>query len=150
MYILKIFKFIIHNISCKCQWDFYGHSFSDKSKKVLETVHPYLQLICYEAIKIIDFTPLEGLRNEEKQNNYFHAGKSKLKYPQSRHNKSILLKLDKFSDAIDLVPYPIDWDNKERFQHLSGIIKGIALSKGIQIEWGGDWNKKDLPHFQFK
>ena len=59
--------------------------------------------------------------------------------------------------AVDVCPYPIDWNNKERFYHFAGYVKGIADSMGIKIRWGGDWDGDtvfddqsfhDLPHFE--
>jgi peptidoglycan L-alanyl-D-glutamate endopeptidase CwlK len=103
-----------------------------------------------EAIKFIDFTILEGHRGKDLQNLYYEQGKSKLKYPQSKHNKYPSL-------AVDIAPYPINWNDRERFVYLAGIIKGIASSLGHNIRWGGDWNQNnnlkdqsffDLPHFE--
>jgi hypothetical protein len=93
---------------------------------------------------------LEGYRGEQSQNKAFTEGRSKLKFPNSKHNSLP-------SNAIDIAPFPIDWKNRERFCYLAGIVKGIAHSKGIKIRWGGDWDNDgettdnkfdDLPHFE--
>jgi len=82
----------------------------------------------------------------------FEEGKSKLKYPEGNHNK-------KPSTAIDVVPYPIDWEDRERMTYFAGYVKGIAMMLGIPIRWGGDWNSNnelkdnnfdDLPHFELR
>jgi peptidoglycan L-alanyl-D-glutamate endopeptidase CwlK len=58
--------------------------------------------------------------------------------------------------AADVVPYPIDWRNLERFHELAGVVKAVAFTlkdAGLiesDIEWGGDWTWKDLPHYQVK
>jgi len=44
------------------------------------------------------------------------------------------------SVAVDIAPYPIDWNNIERFAQLGGIIKGIAHTKGVKIRCGFDWD----------
>jgi len=80
----------------------------------LSTVHTDLQDVFLEVIKHIDCTILCGHRDEEEQNNAFHEGKSKLKYPQSDHNKAPSL-------ALDGAPYPIDWRNTKRFYYFAGI-----------------------------
>ncbi len=125
-------------------------NFSKKSLDKLNTCDSALQEICLEAIKIYDFTVLCGNRTEEEQNQLFAEGKSQLKYPQSKHNSSP-------SQAVDIAPYPIDWEDTGRFKLLAGIIFGIAHSKGIKIRWGGDWDSdwnmseerfRDLPHFE--
>ena len=38
-------------------------------------------------------------------------------------------------------PYhPIDWNDRERFTYMGGMIRGIALKLGYPIRWGGDWD----------
>jgi hypothetical protein len=58
-----------------------------------------------------------------------------------------------------VVPYPIDWDDRERFHLFSGFVLGIARSMGIKLRWGGDWNMNfevddnnfdDFPHFELR
>lgn len=125
-------------------------SFSKSSKKQLETCHPILQEILNEVIKYVDFKILEGHRTEELQNLYYEQGKSKLKFPNSKHNKLPSL-------AVDIAPWPIDWNDKTRFYFLAGVVKGIASAKGYKIRHGGDWDSDndfkdqtffDLPHFE--
>jgi len=125
--------------------------FGSRSSTNLATCRSELQEIANEAIKYIDFTVIEGHRNREKQDEAYHAKRSQLKFPQSKHNTLP-------SDAFDLAPYPIDWNDTRRFIFLAGIIKGIAWSMGFDIRWGGDWDGdgdfsdqtfNDLPHFEF-
>lgn len=124
--------------------------FSKLSLCELATVDRRLYDICSDAIKVMDFTVLCGQRNKENQDKDFADGKSKLRYPDSKHNKNP-------SQAVDLAPYPVDWSDTSRFILLAGIIKGIAFTKGISIRWGGDWNGnniikddnfRDLGHFE--
>ena len=81
----------------------------------------------------------------------FDEGKTKLKYPKGRHSNP--------SRAVDVVPYPIDWNDRERFHLFAGFVLGIAQSMGIKLRWGGDWNMNfevddnqfdDFPHFELK
>ena len=106
--------------------------FSKTSLKRLETCHPDLQLICHEAIKVYDFSVLCGFRDALEQENAFLDGHSQLRWPDSKHNKQP-------SMAIDIIPYPLDFEDKERLCQLAGIIKGIAHEKNIPIKWGGDF-----------
>lgn len=101
-------------------------------------------------IKYYDCSVICGYRNLEKQTEAYHAGKSKVFYPNSKHNKQP-------SHAVDVVPYPIDWNDMKRFYHFAGYVKGIADSLGIKIRCGADWdsdndfkdqNFHDLPHFE--
>lgn len=125
------------------------YRFGKRSKTQLGTCDRDLQEILNEAIKLVDFTVLEGHRNKELQNKYFDLGKSKLKYPQGKHNTYPSL-------AADVAPYPINWKNSKRFIALVYVIKGIAFQMGIKIRLGADWNGdnifnesfQDLPHIE--
>ncbi len=61
------------------------------------------------------------------------------------------------SKAVDAVSYPIDWEDRDQAYYFAGIVKGIAIMMGINIRWGGDFNRngqvgdesfKDLYHFE--
>ena len=126
------------------------YKYGTRSTKNLSEAHPELQRLFNEVIKHYDCSIIEGYRGEEEQNRAYYAGKSGLKFPSSKHNK-------KPSLAVDVVPYPIDWRDKDRFYYFGGLVKGIASQLGIKIRWGGDWdgdNKfkdqsfHDLPHFE--
>lgn len=123
--------------------------FGAASLEKLKTVHPDLQLVLLESIKVVDFTILEGFRNKELQNLYFEQGKSKLRWPYGKHNKTP-------SEAVDVAPYPIDWQDERRFIRLLSFIQGVGAGKGIKIRIGGDWNSDfifnedfhDWPHLE--
>jgi len=126
--------------------------FGRASKKRLKTCDEDLVFLFEEVVKYFDCTVLEGHRGKRLQNKYFKEGKSKLKFPDGNHNK-------KPSTAIDVVPYPIDWEDRERMTYFAGYVKGIAMMLGIPIRWGGDWNSNndlkdnnfdDLPHFELR
>ena len=105
-------------------------------------VYPAWVEIINKSIDLVDFEVICGHRNEKDQNQAYEDGKSKLKYPNSKHN--IIPSL-----AVDLAPRPIDWSNKEAFCHLAGIITATAHSLGYTVKWGGDWHTfKDYPHFE--
>ncbi len=124
--------------------------FSKKSKGKLETCHKDLQKVFNEVIKHVDCTIIEGHRGEERQNRLYDEGNTKVRYPDGRHNCNP-------SNAVDVVPYPIDWDDRERFHLFAGFVLGISKSLGINIRWGGDWNRNfevddnqfdDFPHYE--
>jgi len=124
--------------------------FGKKSLERIKGLHPDLQAILNQAINITDFTVLEGYRPKEVQDEYYRNGLSKLKWPESKHNKNPAL-------AVDIAPYPVDWRDKARFHFLAGVIKAIAHKHGRKIRWGGDWDSDgdckdqtfdDLPHFE--
>lgn len=123
---------------------------SEKSKERLEQCHPDLQKLFNKVIENYDCTIICGHRSAEDQEEAFRTGKSKVHFPESKHNKYPSL-------AADVVPYPIDWNDLTRFYHFGGYVKAMAESIGIKIRWGGDWdgdfdfkdqNFHDLPHFE--
>lgn len=126
------------------------YSYSSRSKQKLSETHRLLQEVFNEVIKHFDNTILVGHRNNVQQTFAYNEGRSKLKWPNSRHNSIP-------STAIDVAPYPINWEDRERFTYFAGYVKGIATSKGINLRWGGDWNSDtevtdnsfdDLVHFE--
>ena len=126
--------------------------FGSRSRSKLETCHEDLQKVFNEVIKHFDCTILEGTRPKELQDEYYRTGKSKVKYPNSKHNSSP-------SRAVDVAPYPIKWQDTDRFYFFAGYVKGIASQMGIELRWGGDWDSDtevgdqtfmDLPHFELR
>lgn len=126
------------------------YKFSSKSKAQLLTCHPELQRLFREVIKGYDCTIIQGHRGKEEQDEYFRTGKSKLEWPLSKHNKNPSL-------GVDVAPYPIDWNDLNRFYHFGGYVKGVADQLDINIRWGGDWDGdndlndqtfNDLVHFE--
>ncbi len=123
--------------------------FGKTSLEKLATCHPDLQKLFGEVIKHYDCTIIEGHRSDEDQLKAFNAGKSKIK-SGGNHNQTPSL-------AVDVVPWPVDWNDKNRFYHFAGRVQGIAQMLNIKIRWGGDWdsdndlkdqNFYDLPHFE--
>lgn len=124
--------------------------FSVRSQMELATCDADLQDLFDEVILHVDCAILEGEREEAAQNEAFRTGRSTKKYPMGKHNK-------RPSQAVDAAPYPIDWKNTKRFYYFAGIVKGIAIKRGLKIRWGGDWdsdydlddqNLFDLVHFE--
>lgn len=131
-------------------------TYSKISYQKLKTAHPDLQLIFNTVIQYIDNTILVGHRGEEEQTQAVAEGKSKLTFPNSKHNSTP-------SMAVDAAPYPIDWNDISRFYYFAGFVKAIAevlLSEkkiSHKVRWGGDWDSdndfkdnkfNDLVHFE--
>ena len=127
-------------------------AFSSRSRSRLETCHPDLVKLFREVIKHWDCTVLEGHRSIEDQQEAFRTGRSKIDgvNKKGKHNHDPSL-------AVDVAPYPVDWDDLERFRAFGGYVLGTADQMGISIRWGGDWDSDrdfkdhsfvDLPHFE--
>lgn len=127
-----------------------SYKFGKRSLKNLSEADPKLQALFHEVIKVVDCSIIEGHRSKREQDKAYHAGKSKLKWPESKHNQEPSL-------AVDVVPYPVDWNDKARFYQMVGIIKAKAHSLDIKIRCGADWDSDndfndqtfhDLPHIE--
>lgn len=118
--------------------------FSKRSESRLETIHPDLQTILRTVIQDYDFSILCGYRGEREQNHLFNTGKSLLRFPKSNHNT-------KPSRAVDVAPYPIDWEDLNRFHELAGRILEVANLLNIGLTWGGHWKTfPDYSHFELE
>ena len=126
--------------------------FGRKSKERLSTCESNLQKVFNEVIKHVDCSVLEGHREKDRQNKLFKEGKTKVKYPDGRHNRQP-------SSAVDVTPYPVDWKDRERQTLFAGFVIGVASQMGIKLRWGGDWDQDfqvvdnrfdDFPHFELK
>ena len=124
--------------------------FGKSSKKRLSTCDDRLQKVFNEVIKHVDCSVLEGHREKDRQNKLFKEGKTKVKYPDGRHNRQP-------SSAVDVTPYPVDWKDRERQTLFAGFVIGVASQMGINLRWGGDWDQDfqvvdnrfdDFPHFE--
>ena len=124
--------------------------FSNISKVRLATCHPDIQKVMNEVIKYFDCTILEGHRGSEAQNKAYNEGRSTVIFPNGKHNKIP-------SEAVDVMPCPIDWKDINRLCYFAGFVVAIGLLMGVKIRWGKDWDRdtdlndqtfKDGPHFE--
>lgn len=107
---------------------------SKASQDKLASVKPELQKVIYKAFETMPFDVmvLEGIRTKERQEELFYKKPPATKTLNSKHLTG---------DAIDLAPYPIDWNDKERFNIMAKHVLAAAKALGIKVRWGGDWNQ---------
>ena len=126
--------------------------FSKRSKSRLSTCDERLQEVFNEVIKHVDCSILEGHSSKERQNKLYDEGRTKVMYPNGRHNSNP-------SKACDVTPYPVDWKDRERQTLCAGFVIGVARSMGYNVRWGGDWDMDfqvmdnrfdDFPHFEIR
>ena len=132
--------------------------FGKQSLDRLATCDERIQKVMNEAIKHIDIVILYGYRTPAEQFELFKQGRTLVggvwkvtgktatqldgKTKMSNHNSNP-------SKAIDIAPYPIDWNNIQRFLDMAKVVKEAAKTVGVEITYGGDWKKfPDFPHFQ--
>jgi peptidoglycan L-alanyl-D-glutamate endopeptidase CwlK len=112
-----------------------------RSRRRLFGVHPDLVRVVERAIELtpVDFTVLEGVRSEARQEKLVAAGASKTM--KSRHLTG---------HAVDLGAYVdnrVDW-SWPLYHQIAEAMKSAAIELGIPLKWGGDWETfKDGPHF---
>ena len=117
-----------------------AYRLSNRSLQSLSGVHPDLVAVVKLAITITeqDFTVIEGIRNINRQRELYKAGKSTTM--NSRHITG---------HAVDMVPWPVDWEDIERFEIMAEAMKLAAKELDIPVVWGGDWKSfYDAPHFE--
>ena len=124
------------------------YKFGKRSRNRLKGVDSRLVNVLNELIKIMDVTVIEGLRSAERQEELLAKGATKVKYSKHMEGK-----------AVDIAPYPIDWNDSERFHYMGGMVRGIAKALNLDIRWGGDWDSDgeikdnkfdDLVHIEIK
>jgi peptidoglycan L-alanyl-D-glutamate endopeptidase CwlK len=129
--------------------------YGKRSKNNLAECNIDIQRVFNEVIKHYDCSILCGHRTREDQNRAYPKY-TKLKYPDSKHNKQPSL-------AVDAVPYPIDWNDTKRMINFAGYVLGISAIMKARgeikhgLRWGGDWDRdtelsdnkfQDYPHFE--
>lgn len=137
-------------------------SYSARSREVLDTCHLDLVRLFKRVLERYDHKILRGIRTLEEQLEYRRIGWSKTL--NSRHLpgggiwKGEVIDPDGLSFAVDLEPYPKPKRN-EQYYHFGGFVLATAREMGIDIRWGGDWDRDndlfdqtffDLVHFELK
>lgn len=147
-----------------------------RSKAKLEGVHPKLVKVVELAITLTkqDFMVLEGARSQNRQWELYAQGRtigemravgapmSVLAQPampkvtwvtKSNH----MPKPDGFGHAVDLVPYPVDWNDLDKFTAIKNAMFEAARRLDTKLRWGADWDcdgkprekgETDNPHFE--
>ncbi len=116
--------------------------FSSTSLERLRTCDPRLQALFLEVIKHRDCTILEGHRPKERQDRAVAEGRSKTPWPRSKHNSSP-------AQAVDVMPWPLDWSDKNRLIEFAGFVQGVASQMSVSVRWGGHFKTFfDGPHWE--
>ena len=155
--------------------------FSKQSQRRLDSCHSDLIRLFTLVVRYFDCKVLEGHRGKEKQNKYYAEGKSRVQWSDGSHNSypsdatDVVpypvrwpnydkiarvfddLGLSKGVKASLRLMVRTFAKNLARFYFFGGFVLGLAVSLGIKIRWGGDWdsdreildqNFDDLPHFE--
>ena len=101
----------------------------------LQTLHPDLSRLIRKVAENWDLIILETDRTPERQAALVAQGKSQKL--ASKH----LIQPDGYAHAADLLPLPADWNEARRWYYFGGDVTATARSMGIEVTWGGDWNR---------
>ena len=150
--------------------------FSTKSMTQLASCVRDIQTIFMEVVKFMDISIIEGNRTAERQHHHWCKGRELRREglnPEERDawvikdSNKVVTHKDGYqqksrhqqqpSVAIDVVPYPTMWADKNKLIELRGVVKFVQtklLADGkieTTLDNGGDlWNGFDLPHYQLK
>lgn len=121
--------------------------FSKSSAAKLATCHPDLQKIFNDIIKTRDCTIICGARTLEEQQAAFKGGFSKLDGINKKSKHQISAE-EPLALAVDVLPYPINWNDSHGHADFARAVKATAEHYKIKIVWGGDWKMRDNPHYE--
>jgi peptidoglycan L-alanyl-D-glutamate endopeptidase CwlK len=124
-------------------------------------VHKDPRRVFEEVIKEIDCSVISGLRTTQEQQLLYAQGRTMpgkiITNCDGIKKKSNHQSDTGISDAVDVVPWPIEWEDIKRFYHYIGFVRGVAWQLGIELISGSDWNSDyvlndqdfyDLPHYE--
>ena len=150
-----------------------SYKLSERSLGRLQGVHPNLVKVVKRAIEISkqDFMVLEGVRTKKQCMVNYGKGRTiaqcvakgvPAQYANPRAAKVTWLN-DPFASkhvsgkAVDLVPYPVDWNDLKKFDAIAQAMLQAAKELGVPVRWGADWDgdgkprergESDSPHFE--
>ena len=132
-----------------------GFKLGKTSLARLQGVDETLVNVVKRAIEIseVDFTVLEGVRTLDRQRELYAQGRTApgkivTWTMKSRHIEG---------KAVDLVPYPLDWNDLEKFSKIKDAMFQAARELDVNLRWGADWDgdgkyrekgEYDSPHFE--
>ncbi len=128
-----------------------SHDYGTASRAKLDMAHDEIVLVMTEALKMtppaIDITIVWTYRNKTQQNGIDPRFTTK-RWPESYHNAEDD-DGEPCSDACDWAPYitlrsgkkGIPWTDVKMFSYVAGIIQAAAHKLGIEITWGGDFDR---------
>jgi len=152
-----------------------GYLLGKRSISNLAGVHPALVMVVKRAIEITgqDFLVLEGVRPKARQHELFGKGRTVAQLMAAgvdasnarpglakvtwTLNSNHFKQLDGFGHAVDLVPWPVDWNTPRKFDAIADAMQDAARDLGVTIRSGMDWDRdgkrrergeSDSPHFE--
>ena len=126
-----------------------------KSMSRLDGVDIRMVAVVKRAIQLseVDFSVLEGLRSKSRQAELYAQGRT----APGKIVTWTMTSKHVVGTAVDLVPYPLDWNDLKKFDAIAKAMFAAAKELNVNIRWGADWNQNgkvrekgetDSPHFE--
>ena len=149
-----------------------------RSLRMLQDVHPQLVRVVKRAIQISpqDFMVIEGVRSRDQCWSNWGKGHTveqclaagvpvvyakpqaaKVTWLRDPLNSRHCIQPDGYGHAVDLAPYPLDWNDPRKFDAIAAAMRQAAGELGVTVRWGADWDndgkprergESDSPHFE--
>lgn len=117
------------------------YNWSKRSREVLVTLTPDLIYLMNKLADVRDVSLIWGYRDKELQNSFYRKGTG-VRYPFSKHNVYPSL-------AVDVVPYPSQYDSIEELNMMLGSIQALSHMLNITIRLGKYFpTRKDYAHIE--
>jgi peptidoglycan L-alanyl-D-glutamate endopeptidase CwlK len=155
------------------------YAFGARSLKNMEGLHPDVIRVLNVAIASTeqDFMVLEGsVRTREQMCINYGKGRTasqctakgvpaiyakpnerKVTWLRNPFASKHALQVDGFSHAVDIVPFPVDWNDISKFDAMGKAMIDAAKLIKVGMRWGADWDQDgklrekgetDSPHFE--
>ena len=150
-----------------------SYQLSKRSLSRLAGVDDKLVAVVKRAIEIsqVDFMVLEGVRSKEQCMINYGKGRTaaqvQAKGVPAKYAKPSVAKVTWLNNpfaskhvtgkAVDLVPYPVDWNDLSKFDKIAKAMLQAAKELKVNVRWGADWDgdgkprergESDSPHFE--
>lgn len=150
-----------------------SYQLSQRSLDRLHGVDQKLVAVVKRAIELSnqDFMVLEGVRTREQCMINYGKGRTAsqcvAKGVPAKYAKPSAAKVTWLNNpfaskhvsgkAVDLVPYPVDWNDLKKFDAIAKAMLQAAKELGVPVRWGADWDgdgkprergESDSPHFE--
>lgn len=136
-----------------------SYRWGTKSRRALGTVDDDIVRVftIVLSLNLMDVSAIEGVRDRETQNSYFRTGRSRVQWPNGKHN---IINIGDKAQALDAAPFvngDVSW-KKEHCIFLAGLVLAVARIERVPMRWGGNWDMdgepitdqdfQDLVHFE--
>lgn len=113
-----------------------AYTWGKASREMLEKLHPDMRRVVERMFswQVMDVKVITTLRTRAEQAQKVKQGLS------ATQNSKHFPDAQGYAGAVDLAPFPIDWNDTKRFGILMGLMAAAAKVEGVEIRLGGNWD----------